>query len=118
MAHFAKMKNNVVLDVLVVDDSVLFNENREEIEQKGIDFLFNITGHKEWIQTSFSEKFRKNFAGKGYYYDELKDAFIAPQPFLNWKLNETTCKWEAPIEMPKDGNIYIWSDLNSDWVKK
>lgn len=117
MAYYAKIKNNVVIELLVVENSILLNKNKEEVEQKGVDFLRSITGHKEWIQTSISGSFRKNFAGIGYYYDNVKDSFIAPQPFVSWKLNEETCKWEAPIEMPKDGGIYVWKEKDFTWKK-
>lgn len=91
MAHFAEIdKNNVVLRVLVVDNS---------LEQQGADFLANQLGlGGTWIQTSYSASFRKNFAGIGHYYDVSRDAFIAPKPNDDCILDEVTCRWVNPNE--------------------
>lgn len=59
--------------------------------------------------------FRKNYAGIGYKYDESRDAFIPPQPYESWTLNEFTCQWESPVEKPRDGKIYIWSEDELSW---
>lgn len=58
---------------------------------------------------------RKNYAGIGYSYDETRDAFIPPQPFLSWTLNETTCLWDAPVAYPDDGNRYQWNEDTQTW---
>jgi len=62
------------------------------------------------------EPFRFNYAGKGYFYDELRDAFIPPKPFESWVLDETTCLWVAPVEMPDDGQAYVWDESAGEWV--
>ena len=56
-----------------------------------------------------------NYAGVNFTYNEEKDAFIAPQPYPSWTLNESTCLWKAPIDMPDDGNSYIWNEENQNW---
>ena len=56
--------------------------------------------------------FRKNYAGVGYTYDPVRDAFYSPQPFESWTLNEESCLWEAPVAYPNDGNSYIWNEEN------
>lgn len=60
--------------------------------------------------------FRKNFAGVGYTYDAQRDAFIPPQPFPSWTLNEDTCLWNAPTPMPTDGQRYQWDEATTSWV--
>ena len=59
---------------------------------------------------------RKNFAGKGYYYDEERDAFIPPKPFISWVLNENTCQWESPVPYPVDNNQYTWDEQTTSWI--
>ena len=118
MAHFAKIGvGNIVERVEVVSNDIATTE------QAGVDFLNNLYGTRDvWIQTSYNNNFRKNFAGIGFKYDDVKDAFIAPQPFPSWILNETTCVWNAPIVKPSTG-IYKWneelyqSDNTQGWVE-
>ena len=59
----------------------------------------------------------KNYAGYGYYYDEQKDAFIPPQPYPSWVLNEDTCCWDAPVPQPTDGKMYAWDETQLNWVE-
>lgn len=97
MAHFAKIESGVVTEVIVA-------------EQSHIDTLSG-----NWVQTSYNGSIRKNFAGKGYTYDSTKDAFIPPKPHASWTLNNTTCKWEAPVDFPTDGKIYQWDESTTNW---
>ena len=60
--------------------------------------------------------FRKNYAGTGYTYDPVRDAFYAPQPFESWTLNEDTCLWEAPVAYPEDENSYLWDEETLNWI--
>lgn len=115
MAHFAKLdSNNIVTKVVVVNNDVLL-ENGAESEQKGIDFLTELFGEGTWKQTSYNGTIRKNYAGIGDTYDSARDAFIKPQPYSSWTLNETTCIWEAPSSYPTDGNIYRWNETDQQW---
>lgn len=94
MAHFAELdSNNIVLRVIVVDNSVLLNDNSEETESLGVQFCQNLYGGT-WVQTSYNGNIRKNYAGIGYTYDSVRDAFLHPRPDGNYELNETTCLWE------------------------
>jgi hypothetical protein len=112
MAHFAKIENEIVTQVNVVDEEY-FAANRET----------RYTG--QWVQTSYNTHggvhalggtpLRKNYAGIGFTYDEERDAFIPPIPYSKWILNEDTCQWEAPIPYPTDGLMYIWNDNKSEW---
>jgi hypothetical protein len=68
------------------------------------------------VHTSGGTPFRKNYAGVGYTYDSARDAFIPPQPFASWVLNEETCQWDSPIAMPTDGQRYSWDEATTSWV--
>jgi hypothetical protein len=119
MAHFAKLDdNNIVLEVNVVHNNELINENNQESESKGIEFLTSWSGgYSNWKQTSYNGSIRKNFAGIGYTYDSIKDAFIPPKPFESWSLDEDTCQWNAPIPRPTDDKIYRWDEPTTSWVE-
>ena len=114
MAHFAKLENNVVKQVIVVSNQDILDEQGQESEQKGIDFCSNLLGGT-WKQTSYNGKIRKNYAGIGYTYDESRDAFIPPKPFNSWLLDETTCQWKAPVDYPTDGKRYTWNEETTSW---
>lgn len=117
MAHFAKLDdNNVVLAVHVVNNDVITVDGVES-EQAGIDFLTSLHGHTLWKQTSYNGNIRKNYAGIGYTYDAARDAFIAPQPYASWTLNENTCQWECPVAYPTDGKMYAWFEPNQQWIE-
>ena len=114
MAHFAKLENNIVTNVIVVANQDILDENGQESEQKGIDFCSNLLGGS-WIQTSYNGKIRKNYAGVGYTYDETLDAFIPAKPYNSWLLDETSCTWKAPVDKP-EGN-YTWNEETLSWVE-
>src|SRR6056300_1746174 len=111
MAHFAKLiVGNIVERVEVVSNDIATSE------QAGVDFLNNLYNTRDvWKQTSYNGNIRKNFAGVGFKYDQTRDAFIPPKPFNSWILNETTCRWEAPVAYPTDGQIYDWNERNQTW---
>lgn len=114
MAHFAKLENNIITQVIVVSNQDILDENGQESEQKGIDFCSNLLGGT-WKQTSYNGKIRKNYAGVGYTYDEGRDAFIAPKPFASWVLDETIAQWKAPVDMPTDDKKYTWNEDTTSW---
>jgi hypothetical protein len=118
MAHFAQLDaNNVVTNVIVVGDQNCLGDGGIESEQVGIDFCRNTFGSEtRWAQTSITGRIRKNYAGIGYSYDAQLDAFIPPQPFASWLLDEATCLWVAPIPEPNDGAIYYWNEELGQWV--
>jgi hypothetical protein len=118
MAHFAKLnENNIVLEVIVVNNSILDSSNEEA---SGISFLTEWSGgYSNWKQTSYNGNVRANFAGIGYIYDPDFDVFIAPRPYPSWKLNYTTYQWEAPVARPDDieGFVFKWSEINKEWIQ-
>jgi hypothetical protein len=116
MAHFAELdSNNLVTQVVVVNNNELL-DNGVENENKGVEFLNSLFGHNRWKQTSYSGKIRKNYAGIGYSYNETLDAFISPQPFASWTLDENTCQWKAPVDYPNDDKFYTWNEESKSWV--
>jgi len=112
MAHFAKLgKGNIVEKVEVVSNDIATSE------QAGVDFLKNLYNDQntQWIQTSYNGNIRKNYAGIGFFYDQVKDAFIPPKPYNSWVLNEDTCQWEAPTAYPNDDKRYMWNEETKSW---
>jgi hypothetical protein len=111
MAHFAKLNSdNIVERVEVVSNDVATTE------KAGVDFLNNFYDTNDvWKQTSYNGNIRKNYAGVGYTYDETKDAFISPKSFNSWILNDDTCRWEAPVAYPDDGEQYKWNEDTTSW---
>jgi hypothetical protein len=112
MAHFAHIKDGIVDQVIVIDQETLNTGNWGN--------------PSEWVQTSYNTQggqhpegrpLRKNYAGVGYTYDATRDAFIPPQPFPSWLLNEDTCLWGAPVAMPTDGKMYTWDEETTSWVE-
>jgi hypothetical protein len=80
----------------------------------------------EWVSSTFGGTWveawddggqRKNYPGPGYKYDKTRDAFVPPQPFSSWVLDEETCQWQPPTPYPEDGSVYLWSEEETDWVE-
>lgn len=128
MSHFAKLdENNVVVFVTVgrqEDDGKeeeLFERTGDVYKQTsyntfgGVHYTTDEDGNRVPSEDQ-SKAFRKNYAGIGYIYDEERDAFIPPQPFESWTLNEETCLWEAPTPRPTTGGPYIWDEEAGEWV--
>jgi hypothetical protein len=102
MAHFAKIENGVVTQVIVVDNKDCADASGVEKEYIGAAFCERLFGGT-WKQTSYNGNIRKNYAGIGYTFNADIDAFVPPKPFNSWILNEETAQWEAPVAMPDDG---------------
>jgi hypothetical protein len=117
MAHFAELgEDNIVLRVIVVSNDELLDENGDELESNGADFCRNLLGGT-WKQTSYNGNMRGRYAGIGYTYSSIHDAFIAPKPFPSWNLNETTTDWDAPVAKPVDDKNYAWDEDTLSWVE-
>ena len=112
MAHFAKVEDGVVTQVIVAEQDVI---------DSGL--FGNPTG---WVQTSYNthggqhpegRPLRKNYAGIGFKYDADLDAFIPPKPYNSWVFNEETCCWDAPTAYPQDGKRYRWNEDQLTWIE-
>ena len=119
MAHFAKLdNNNIVIDVNVISNEAINNLPFPESELIGIQFLTEwSSGYANWKQTSYNSNFRKHYAGIGFTYNSNLDAFISPQPYSSWSLDETTCDWVAPIPYPTDEKLYTWDEETLTWIE-
>jgi hypothetical protein len=128
MSHFAKLdENNVVVFVTVGRQE---DDGREEelIARTGDVYRqtsYNTRGGVHYTTDEEGNRvpsgdqtkvFRKNYAGIGYTYDEERDAFIPPQPFESWVLDEGTCLWVAPVPYPTDGESYSWDEDAGEWA--
>ncbi len=108
MSHWAEIdEDNIVIRVTVGDND---DPNGDE----GYQWLIENLGGT-WIKTSYNSTIRKNFAAIGYKYDAVRDAFIAPQPYASWILDEETCTWNAPVAYPSDGFTYTWDEPSASW---
>lgn len=118
MAHWAELdENNIVTRVLVGD-------NNDPVGDEGYQWLIDNLGGN-WVKTSYNTHagvhslggtpLRKNYAGPGFLYDSVRDAFIPPKPFESWILNEDTCLWDPPTPYPTDGERYNWIEEDLNW---
>jgi len=115
MAHFAQLdNNNIVTQVIVIYDNELLVDGIES-EAKGIAFCQSLLGGT-WVQTSYNNNIRKQYAGIGYTYNANADVFITPQPFASWSLDENF-DWQAPVAMPEDDKRYQWDEATTSWVE-
>lgn len=119
MAHYAFLdSNNIVTEVIVGKDE---DDCEIDWEQHYGEFRGQTCKRTSYntyggIHKMGGNAYRKNYAGIGYTYDEIRDAFIPPKPFASWVLNETTCNWESTTSMPIDNNNYIWNEQQLAWV--
>ena len=121
MSHFAEIDGDGIVQRVIVIEQNMLNS-------------WNWGDPNNWIQTSYNTRggihyapnsndpddgvaLRKNYAGKGYTYDKTRDAFIPPQPYPSWLLDENTCQWSAPVAYPDDGKRYNWDEDNTQWVE-
>jgi hypothetical protein len=115
LAHFAKIENNVVTQVIVVANKDTADANGVEKEYIGAAFCEKLFGGT-WKQTSYNGTIRKNYAGIGYTYNADIDAFVPPKPYTSWILNNETAQWEAPVPMP-EGGMYSWDEDTGSWIE-
>jgi hypothetical protein len=129
MAHFAELdQDSKVLRIIVIANSVLLVDNIEN-EEKGILFCKSLFGENtKWVQTSYNNSFRKEFASVGFTYDVVKDKFLRPQPYPSWSLDQND-DWQAPILCPETYNLglknennepikdpYYWNESTLSWI--
>jgi len=122
MAHFVKLENNIVIDVVAVNNDDINNLEFPESESVGVDFLTQLFGDSNWIQTSVNSNFRKKYASIGDTYDPIKDQFVSPKPHNSWVFNEEKHNWQAPILSPSqldpsNDYDYEWDEETLSWVQ-
>lgn len=121
MAHFAKVVNNIVTKVIVAEPD-FFNTLLDSSPGQWLQTSYNTRGGIHYDpqtgapSTDQSKALRKNYAGVGFKYDPILDAFYEPQPYPSWTLNQDTCMWESPVPYPNDGGIYDWDEDTQTWV--
>lgn len=111
MAHWAKIENGIVVQVAVVEDDFL-QANPDRYTGTWIKTSYNTFGG---VHALGGTPLRKNYAGIGMIYDEIRDAFYWPQPYPSWKLNEETCQWEPPIPRPSNDKFFQWNEELLEW---
>jgi hypothetical protein len=110
MAHYAFLNDNVVTEVITGIDET------ELIEGLDTETWYGNFKGQVCKRTSYNGNIRKNYAGVGYTYDEVRDAFIPPKPFNSWILDEIICQWQAPTPMPTEGRWY-WDESTLSWIQ-
>lgn len=111
MAHFAKVNNGIVEQVIVAEPE-FFDTFVDSSPGQWIQTSYNTSGG---VHSSGGTPLRKNYAGIGYTYDTDRDAFIPPKPYASWVLNEDTCLWDPPTPYPDDGERYVWNESTTSW---
>ena len=118
MSHYAKVVNGIVEKVIVAEAD-FFDSFVDDSPGEWIQTSYNTRGGKHYDPDTGNEDsgtpLRKNYAGPGMIYDRDKDAFYIPQPYPSWKLDATTCYWEAPVAYPSDGKNYYWDESSTSW---
>jgi hypothetical protein len=110
MAHYAFLDdNNIVTEVITGIDET------ELIEGLDTETWYGNFRGQVCKRTSYNGNIRKNYAGIGFTYDPVRDAFIPPKPYESWLLNEDSCLWEAPVAYPNDGKFYEWDEETLSW---
>lgn len=113
MAHYAKvtLHNMKVVNVIVADEEYV----NKFANEPNIEYVQTSYNTVNGVHSNGGTPLRKNYAAIGYTYDRDLDAFYPSQPYASWTLNETTCRWEAPVAMPTDDNYYTWNEDNQAW---
>jgi hypothetical protein len=121
MSHFAKVVDGKVTQVIVAEQE-FFNTFVDSSPGQWIQTSYNTRGGVHYEPNSDTpsadqtKALRKNYAGIGYLYDAQRDAFISPQPFNSWLLDEQTCFWNPPVPCPETGGPYKWNEQTKTWV--
>ena len=120
MAHYAFLdENNVVTEVIAGVDENIIQTDIDGTQVGGSseawETFYGNLKNQVCKRTSYNNNYRKNYASIGYRFDETRDAFIAPQPFNSWELNEQTCRWESPVACPADNKFYVWGEEDLAW---
>ena len=123
MSHFAEIDNDNIVQRVIVAEQDFINSGAVGDASNWVQTSYNTRGGIHYKPNSHdpsedqSQAFRKNYAGKGYTYDQTRDAFIPPQPYPSWLLNEDTCRWDTPVPCPDDDKGYVWDEPSTSWIE-
>ena len=121
MSHFAEIYGDGIVQRVIVIEQDIINSGDWGDPNNWIQTSYNTRGGIHYAPNSNDPDdgvaLRKNYAGKGYTYDQTRDAFTPPQPYPSWLLDEDTCQWNAPTPYPDDGKRYNWDEDNTQWVE-
>ena len=120
MAHFAKLEDNIVTDVVVVDNNDILDADGNESEVLGINFLKDMFGQDTvWKQTSYNNNMRQRYASIGGTYNASIDAFLDPKPYPSWTMNSENGEWEPPTPRPPDTerHFHMWDEESQQSVQ-
>ena len=123
MGHYAKVVNGKVVKVIVAQAS-FFSNFIDDSPGRWIKTSYNTRGGIHYEPNSNtpsqdqSKALRGNYAGVGYVYDNVLDAFYAPQPYSSWTLNTQTYSWDPPTPYPTDGKFYQWDESTLSWKEQ
>ena len=121
MSHFAEINNDGIVQNVIVAEQDFIDSGAVGDSSNWIQTSYNTRGGVHYSPNSHEPDsgiaLRKNYAGIGYTYDKTKDAFMAPQPFSSWLLDDATFQWNAPVSMPDDGKMYVWDESTTNWIE-
>jgi hypothetical protein len=117
MAHFAKLDANNIVTFVTVGRQEDDGREAELCARTGDVYKQTSYNTHGGVHALGGTPLRKNYAGIGYTYDPVRDAFVPPRPYASWVLNETTCLWDAPVAYPDDGKRYSWDEATTSWVE-
>ena len=121
MSHFAEINNDGIVQNVIVAEQDFIDSGTVGDSSNWIQTSYNTRGGIHYAPNSNEPDsgiaLRKNYAGIGYTYDKIKDAFMAPQPFPSWLLDDETFQWNAPTPTPNDGKMYDWDEPTTSWIE-
>jgi hypothetical protein len=121
MSHFAEINNDGIVQNVIVAEQDFIDSGSVGDSSNWIQTSYNTRGGVHYAPNSNEPDsgiaLRKNYASIGYTYDKTRDAFIAPQPYPSWLLDDETFQWNAPTPMPDDDKMYGWNESTTNWVE-
>jgi len=121
MSHFAKINNDGIVQTVIVAEQDFIDSGAVGDSSNWIQTSYNTKGGVHYAPNSNEPDdgiaLRKNYAGIGYTYDSVRNAFYSPQPYPSWLLDDDTCQWDSPVPHPDDGKMYYWDEPTTSWIE-
>jgi len=122
MSHFAEINNDGIVQNVTVAEQDFIDSGTVGDSANWIQTSYNTRGGIHYAPNSLEPDsgiaLRKNYAGIGYTYDSVRNAFYSPQPYPSWLLDDDTCQWNSPVPMPDDGKMYDWDESTTSWIER